>query len=241
MSAEGVSALAGSLRAHFAYLSENWRKCLEAPLAADSTSALVDFVDGRLAAGATVYPRQPLAALQACEPADVRVVVLGQDPYHGPGQAHGFAFSVPEGVRPPPSLRNIFLELARDCSCPARRSGCLLGWSQQGVLLLNSVLTVEAGRPGSHAGHGWEPLTDAVVSVLAGLPAAKVFLLWGAQAQAKRERIEAGRAPHLVLCANHPSPLSARRGPLPFLGCGHFSQTNEYLTSQGLAAIDWCR
>jgi len=232
--------LAESLHTHFAQLAASWRECLAAPLAAESTRALANYVDTRLAAGATVYPSQPLAALNACLPDAVRVVILGQDPYHGPGQAHGFAFSVPEGVRPPPSLRNIFLELARDCACPAKRSGFLLGWSRQGVLLLNSVLTVEAGAPGSHAGRGWEALTDAVVNVLAQLPTPKVFLLWGAQAQAKRERIELARAPHLVLCANHPSPLSARRPPQPFLGCGHFSKANAYLASQGLASINWC-
>jgi len=240
MSAEG-GALSGSLRAHLAALPWQWRQCLVTALAAETTRLLVEFVDGRIAAGATVYPPQPLAALQACLPADVRVVILGQDPYHGPGQAHGFAFSVPEGVRPPPSLRNIFLELSRDCACPPRRSGNLAAWCRQGVLLLNSVLTVEAGRPGSHAERGWEPLTDAVVAAVAALPAAKVFLLWGAQAQNKREQIAGTSAPHLVLTANHPSPLSARRPPQPFLGCGHFSQANRYLAIHGLAPIDWCR
>lgn len=241
MSPQAGRALSGSLRLHLDALPKQWRQCLATPLTAESTRSLVEFVDGRVAAGATVYPSEPLAALHACSPADVRVLILGQDPYHGPGQAHGFAFSVPEGVRPPPSLRNIFLELSRDCACPPRRSGSLLAWSRQGVLLLNSVLTVEAGRPGSHAERGWEPLTDAVVATVAALPAGKVFLLWGAQAQTKRAQIEAVSAPHLVLTANHPSPLSARRPPQPFLGCGHFSQANRYLTSQGFAPIDWCR
>lgn len=241
MSPQGAAGLRGSLRSHFAALPPEWRKCLAAPLASDSTRALVDFLDRRVAAGARVFPAQPLAALQACAPHEVRVIILGQDPYHGPGQAHGFAFSVPDGVRPPPSLRNIFLELARDCGCPVKRSGSLLQWSRQGVLLLNTVLTVESGQAGSHAGRGWEAFTDAVVDAVAALPAPKVFLLWGAQAQAKRERIDAIAAPHLVLSANHPSPLSARRPPLPFLGCGHFSQANRYLATQGLAPIDWCR
>jgi len=240
MSADG-GALSGSLRAHLDALPPPWRQCLAAPLAAETTRSLVQFIDGRVAAGATVYPPHPLAALQACAPGDVRVVILGQDPYHGPGQAHGFAFSVPDGVRPPPSLRNIFIELSRDCGCPLRRSGSLLAWSRQGVLLLNTVLTVEAGRPGSHAGRGWEPLTDAIVAVVAALPKAKVFLLWGAQAQSKREQIEAVSAPLLVLTANHPSPLSARRPPQPFLGCGHFSQANRYLAAQAVGPIDWCR
>jgi len=240
MSESAGNQLAGSLRAHLARLPVVWRECLAAQLAANTTRALIDFVDARLADGAVIYPSQPLAALQACTPRDVRVIILGQDPYHGPGQAHGFAFSVPEGVRPPPSLRNIFLELAHDCGCRQQRSGCLLAWSRQGVLLLNSVLTVEAGAPGSHASRGWEPLTDAIVVALASLAAPKVFLLWGAQAQAKRERIEAAIAPNLVLCANHPSPMSARRGPQSFLGCGHFSRANAYLVSQGSGPIDWC-
>jgi len=217
------TSLVGSLRSHFAGLPRSWQEPLAALLAADSTRALADFVDARLAAGCVVFPPRPLAALQSCAPHDVRIVILGQDPYHGPGQAHGFAFSVADGVRPPPSLRNIFLELARDCACPPRRTGSLLEWSRQGVLLLNSVLTVEQGRPGSHAGHGWETLTDAIVDIVARLPTPKVFLLWGAQAQAKGDPIEAVAAAHLVLRANHPSPLSARRPPLPFLGCGHFS------------------
>jgi len=234
-------AFSGSLRRHLDALPQQWQQSLAVPLAADTTRSLVEFIDGRVADGATIYPPHPLAALQACSPADVRVLILGQDPYHGPGQAHGFAFSVPEGVRPPPSLRNIFLELARDCGCAPRRSGSLLGWGRQGVLLLNSVLTVEAGQPGCHAGRGWEPLTDAIVAVVASLPTAKVFLLWGAQAQSKREQIDALSAPHLVLTASHPSPLSARRLPQPFLGCGHFSQANRYLASYGLAPIDWCR
>jgi len=235
------ASLAGTLRWHFAGLPRIWQEPLALPLAADTTRALADFVDARLAAGCAVFPPQPLAALQACAPQDVRVVILGQDPYHGPGQANGLAFSVADGVRPPPSLRNIFLELARDCACTAKRSGNLLDWSRQGVLLLNSVLTVEQGRPGSHAGRGWESLTDAIVDTVASLSTPKVFLLWGAQAQAKGGRIQAAGAGHLVLSANHPSPLSARRPPVPFLGCGHFSQANRYLLAQGLAPIDWCR
>jgi uracil-DNA glycosylase len=232
--------LAGSLRSHFASLPEAWQEHLAAPLAADATRVLVDFVDARVATGCAVFPSQPLAALQACAPQDVRVVVLGQDPYHGAGQAHGFAFSVPDGVRPPPSLRNIFIELGRDCGCASPRSGSLLAWSRLGVLLLNTVLTVEQGRPGSHAGCGWEFVTDAIIDAIAAMPTPKVFLLWGAQAQSKRARIQATAAPNLVLCANHPSPLSARRPPVPFLGCAHFSQANRYLLAQGLAPVNWC-
>ena len=235
-----TARLAGSLRSHFASLPEAWQERLATPLAADATRALVDFVDARVATGCAVFPSQPLAALQACAPQDVRVVVLGQDPYHGAGQAHGFAFSVPDGVRPPPSLRNIFIELGRDCGCPSLRSGSLLAWSRLGVLLLNTVLTVEQGRPGSHAGRGWEFVTDAIIDAIAAMPTPKVFLLWGAQAQSKRARIQAAAAPNLVLCANHPSPLSARRPPVPFLGCAHFSQANRYLVAQGLAPVNWC-
>ena len=240
MGVEGT-CLTGTLRAHLAALSPAWRASLASILAAGSTQALIDYVDGRVAAGQVVFPPQPLAALQGCAPQDVRVVILGQDPYHGAGQAHGYAFSVPDGVRPPPSLRNIFLELARDCHCPPPPSGALLGWSRQGVLLLNTVLTVEEGRAGSHAGRGWESFTDAVIDAIASLPGAKVFLLWGAQAQAKRDRIQAVGAAQLVLCANHPSPLSARRPPVPFLGCTHFSQANRYLSANGREPIDWCK
>jgi uracil-DNA glycosylase len=232
--------LTDSLRSHFARLTPQWREPLASVLAASSTEALVEFVDGRVAAGHVVLPAQPLAALQSCAPQDIRVVILGQDPYHRAGQAHGYAFSVPEGVRPPPSLRNIFLELARDCRCSPASSGNLLKWSRQGVLLLNTVLTVEEGLAGSHARRGWEPLTDAIIDTVASEPTAKVFLLWGAQAQAKRDRIQAASAPQFVLSANHPSPLSARRPPVPFLGCAHFSQANRYLLDNGLEPIDWC-
>jgi uracil-DNA glycosylase len=235
--------LTASLGTHFAALPPAWRGPLATVLASDSTRALIELVDAQIAAGQVVFPPQPLAALQSCVPQDVRVVVLGQDPYHGPGQAHGYAFSVPEGARVPPSLRNIFLELARDghCAAPAPRSGSLLGWSRQGVLLLNTVLTVAAGQPGSHARRGWEPFTDAVIDLLARAPDAPVFLLWGAQAQAKRERIRAAGPQALVLEANHPSPLSARRPPVPFLGCAHFSQANRYLLARGREPVDWCR
>lgn len=236
-----ATRLAGSLREHLATLAPAWRAALAPVLQAASTQALIEFVDCRVAAGQAVFPPQPLAALRSGAPQDIRVVILGQDPYHALGQAHGYAFSVPDGVRPPPSLRNIFLELARDCGCGQPPSGNLLGWSRQGVLLLNTALTVEEKRPGSHARQGWEPVTDALIDAIAAEPAAKVFLLWGAQAQAKRDRILAAGTRQLVLCANHPSPLSARRPPRPFLGCGHFSQANRYLVAKGRAPIDWCR
>jgi uracil-DNA glycosylase len=240
-SAGAPGVLSGGLRRHFERLRPEWRAALSPVLASAAVDALIRYVDGRVAAGHRVYPPQPLAALQDCAPAAVRAVVLGQDPYHGAGQAHGYAFSVPEGVPLPPSLRNIFAERERDCGCPRASAGGLLGWSRQGVLLLNTVLTVEEGRPGSHAGHGWEAVTDAVIDALTAQAGAKAFLLWGAQAQAKGQRIAAAGAHALVLCANHPSPLSARRGPAPFLGCGHFSAANRYLAQNGRDPIDWCR
>jgi uracil-DNA glycosylase len=191
-------------------------------------------------AGTPTYPSEPLRALQLTPFEEVRVVILGQDPYHGPGQAHGLAFSVPHGVALPPSLRNIFKELQRDCGCREQYSGNLESWARQGVLLLNAVLTVESGRPASHARRGWEQLTDALIAALARDPVPKVFLLWGAHAQAKEALIAQAGGPHLVLLANHPSPLSARRPPVPFLGCGHFSAANRFLRSQGRGEIEWC-
>jgi uracil-DNA glycosylase len=164
----------------------------------------------------------------------VRVVILGQDPYHGPGQAHGLCFSVRAGVRVPPSLENIFREIERDLGIARPRHGCLAAWADRGVLLLNSVLTVEEGRAGSHQGKGWEGFTDAAIGALNRERAGLVFLLWGAYAQRKGALIDSQR--HLVLKSVHPSPLSAHRG---FIGCGHFSATNRYLQSRGEAPMDW--
>lgn len=231
--------LVGPLAAQFDALPSDWRGRLSTFIAAPACVSLCAYVDERVAVGAAVFPPRPLHALEVTPFADVRVVVLGQDPYHGAGQAHGLAFSVPDGVRPPPSLRNIFLELKGDLGCTLPRSGNLERWARQGVLLLNAVLTVEEGRPGAHAGHGWEAFTDLVIDALAQDALPKVFLLWGAQAQAKQARIESG-AGHLVLTANHPSPLSARRPPQPFLGCRHFSRANAFLAGRGRGGIDWC-
>jgi uracil-DNA glycosylase len=164
----------------------------------------------------------------------VKVVVLGQDPYHGPNQAHGLCFSVPPGVDVPPSLNNIFAEIENDVHIPRPGHGCLLPWARQGVLLLNAVLTVERARAGSHRGKGWEGFTDAVVDHLNREREGLVFLLWGSPAQAKGKLIDTRR--HLVLKAPHPSPLSAYRG---FFGCRHFSRTNAYLREQGKTEIDW--
>ncbi len=176
-------------------------------------------------------------ALALTPPEDVRVVILGQDPYHGAGQAHGLSFSVKEGVRIPPSLVNIFKEQQRDLNLPIPRNGNLTRWAEQGVLLLNNVLTVEEGQAGSHQNMGWEAITDTVVAAVAAQPTPCVFLLWGSHAQKKAGRVaDLHKEHHLVLTAPHPSPLSAHRG---FLGCGHFSKTNAFLESHGSAPIDW--
>ena len=228
------------LAAHIEALSGDWRALAERFAGSPPGAALQAFLARRAAAGATIFPPRPLRALELTPLAGVRVVILGQDPYHGEGQAHGLAFSVPDGVRPPPSLRNVFLELRSDLGCAVPASGNLERWARQGVLLLNAVLTVEQGMPASHAGRGWEAFSDSLIDALAGDPRPKVFLLWGAHAQAKRQRIDAAGRAHAVLAANHPSPLSARRPPQPFLGCRHFSRANAFLVAQGRGAVDWC-
>ena len=194
-----------------------------------------------LAAGRTIYPPEPFKALGLTPLDRVRVVILGQDPYHGPGQAHGLAFSVTPGVRVPPSLRNIFKELQQSLGVPTPSNGSLVHWAQQGVLLLNTSLTVEAGQAASHARWGWDVLTDALVTAVAQSARPLVFMLWGAHAQAKKAMLEAvpGASRHLILQANHPSPLSALRPPVPFLGCGHFARANQFLVETGSTAITW--
>ena len=191
--------------------------------------------------GNPIYPPQPLRALSLTPLPAVRVVVLGQDPYHGPGQANGLAFSVASGARIPPSLRNIFKELTR-CGMPPRHDGCLDDWARQGVLLLNTALTVSRGQPGSHAKWGWAVLTDRLIQAIASQAGAVVFLLWGAHAQSKAAFIAANSPPHaqrLTLSSNHPSPLSANRVPTPFIGNHHFVMANQALTSWGQAPIAW--
>ena len=197
---------------------------------------LATYLRQRKAAGARVFPpgRQIFAAFDATPFEQVKVVVLGQDPYHGHGQAHGLSFSVMPGVPVPPSLLNIYKEIEADLGIPRPDHGCLLPWARQGVLLLNAVLTVEEGKAGSHQGRGWEGFTDHVVDVLNREGEGLVFLLWGSYAQQKGKVIDTRR--HRVLRAPHPSPLSAHRG---FLGCRHFSQANEYLGRRGLGTIDW--
>jgi len=218
----------------------DWAPLVQAWAASADGQALLQFVAQRQAAGAVIYPAQVLRALQLTPRAAVRVVILGQDPYHGAGQAEGLAFSVPAGTRPPPSLRNMLDEISRSLGVPHPPNGHLGGWARQGVLLLNTVLTVEDGQPAAHARRGWEALTDALIIATAADAGDKVYLLWGAHAQAKAPLIAAaGGGRHRVLMANHPSPLSARRPPLPFIGCGHFAALREFLTAQGSPAIDW--
>ena len=221
-------------------VAPGWRPVIDEFLASDAGHRLGAFVTARLAAGATVFPPRPFRALEETPPERVRAVVLGQDPYHGPGQAEGLAFSVAPGVALPPSLRNILRELA--CGePPPPASGSLLPWARQGVLLLNACLTVEERQPGSHAKQGWEQFTDALLGEVARRASPCAYLLWGAHAQAKAGLIReaAGRngCDILLLQANHPSPLSARRPPVPFLGCGHFAQARAWLAERGVADL----
>ena len=231
------------MAAQFRALAPEWRSAAARFLDGAGFERLCRYVDGRIGAGATIYPPNPLAALEAARPSEIRVVIVGQDPYHGPGQAHGLAFSVPAETRVPPSLRNILQEASRDCGCTGAAEHCLARWANQGVLLLNRVLTVEQGRPASHARCGWEEFTVELIEAVAREAEPKAFLLWGTHAQALEPAIRsAGPAHlHLVLTANHPSPLSARRPPLPFVGCSHFSAANAYLRSRGRGGINWCR
>lgn len=217
-------------------LEPSWKARVGDYLRQDGMQALAGFLRQRRAGGARIHPppARIFAAFDATPFEAVKVVILGQDPYHGPGQAHGLSFSVPPGVAIPPSLANIFVELQRDLGVTRPDHGCLLPWARQGVLLLNAVLTVEEGRAGSHQGRGWEAFTDAVVEGLNREREGLVFLLWGSYAQRKGQIIDARR--HRVLRAPHPSPLSAHRG---FIGCGHFSAANHYLERRGVAAIDW--
>ena len=217
-------------------LEASWRARVGDYLSRPDMERLSEFLRAELRAGKTIYPppRRIFAALDATPFDEVKVVILGQDPYHGPGQAHGLCFSVLPGVAPPPSLLNIFAEIQRDLGIPRPDHGCLLPWARQGVLLLNAVLTVERGQAGSHQGKGWEGFTDAIVDHLNREREGLIFLLWGSPAQAKGRLVDTRR--HRVLKAPHPSPLSAHRG---FIGCGHFSSTNQWLMEHGQAQIDW--
>lgn len=221
-------------------LHAGWRAALDTGPARQAMERLDDFIARRLQEGATIYPARVFRALEELAPEDVRVVILGQDPYHGPGQAQGLAFSVPDALPAPPSLRNIFNELAQEYpDQPRRRHNDLSDWSRQGVLLLNTSLTVEQGAAGSHARKGWEIITDALIDAVARAPQPKVFMLWGNHAQSKQPAIEAAGTTCRIFRANHPSPLSALRPPRPFIGCGHFSQANDWLAAHGQPAINW--
>jgi uracil-DNA glycosylase len=220
-------------------LPPSWRAALEPALATPEARKLGGFLKTEEAAGKAIYPPRGarLAALALTPLDQVKAVILGQDPYHGAGQAHGLCFSVAPGVKVPPSLTNIYKELASDLGLAPPGHGNLEAWARQGVLLLNTALTVEAGRAGSHQNLGWEAITDAAVAAVAAKPEPCVFLLWGNHARAKASRVPGlGTGPHLVLTAPHPSPFSAHSG---FLGCRHFSQANAFLEANGRGAIDW--
>jgi uracil-DNA glycosylase len=217
-------------------IEPSWKAQLADAFATDQMRALGQFLRNEKAAGKIIYPPgAEIFAAFALTPFDkVKVIILGQDPYHGPGQAHGLSFSVRHGVTPPPSLQNIYKELATDLGLPYPGHGNLERWARQGVLLLNASLTVEAGRAGAHAGKGWEPFTDTVIARLNAVRDHLVFILWGRKAQQKGAMIDRHR--HYVIESAHPSPLSAHNG---FLGSAPFSRTNRYLESHGMTPIDW--
>jgi uracil-DNA glycosylase len=217
-------------------LEPSWKERIGDYLDRPEMRALSVFLREEKARGKTIYPPGPdIFNAFAHTPFDkVRVVVLGQDPYHGPGQAHGLSFSVRPGVRVPPSLQNMFKEIEDCLGIPRPDHGCLTPWADRGVLLLNAVLTVEAGQAGSHQGKGWEGFTDAAIDALNREREGLVFMLWGSHAQKKGQLIDGRR--HKILRSVHPSPLSAHRG---FMGCGHFAQANAYLESRGEPPIDW--
>lgn len=216
-------------------LESSWKKVLAEELAKPYFVDLSNKVNEAYLSG-VVFPAPKLIfnALELCPFNDVRVVIIGQDPYHGVGQAHGLSFSVPDGVKIPPSLKNIYKEIASDLKTPIPTSGNLEQWTKQGVLLLNATLTVHSGQPGSHQGLGWETFTDAIIKEISNQKEHVVFLLWGNYARAKKSLIDSSR--HLILEAPHPSPFSAYTG---FFGCKHFSQTNAYLKKYGTSEISW--
>jgi uracil-DNA glycosylase len=217
-------------------LEPEWKNALAGEFAQPYMKELREFLKGEASAGKTVFPRGPdiFNAFTHTPLSKVKVVILGQDPYHGPGQAHGLSFSVRDGVRPPPSLKNIYKELHSDLGLPISSTGNLTPWADQGVLLLNTVLTVEEAQAGSHRKRGWEKFTDRVISVLSEREDPVVFILWGAFAQSKEDMIR--QPPHAVIKSAHPSPLSAHSG---FWGTKPFSKTNALLNAWGKAPIDW--
>lgn len=226
-------------------VAPDWRPLADRFFASEVARGLAGFIADRLDAGATIYPPEPLRALALTPLGEVRVVIIGQDPYHGQGQAEGLAFSVAPGNKLPPSLRNIHKELARDpgveLSASGAGEGSLASWARQGVLLLNSCLTVEDGRPASHSNQGWAALADQIIKEVLAPGRPVVFMLWGAHAQrmGMQAGLEGAVDSCLVLQANHPSPLSALRPPQPFLGCGHFSLANTFLRGKGCQPIRW--
>ncbi len=221
-------------------IPESWRSALRSACETPAMRELDRWLRTEEAAGTAIYPSRAnrFRALALTPPDQVRVVVLGQDPYHGPGQAHGLAFSVPRGQRIPPSLRNIHVEMASDIGRPVPDHGDLTHWARQGVLLVNTALSVEAGKAASHAKRGWRALTDAIVQTVADRAEPSVFILWGNHAQGVAERITGldETARHLVLRSAHPSPLSARKG---FFGSRPFSRANAFLAAHGRGAVDW--
>lgn len=217
-------------------ICSSWASQLEDQFGQPYMLQLQNFLKAEKDAGKSIYPPEPqiFNALNATSFQDVKVVVLGQDPYHGPGQAHGLSFSVPPGIKIPPSLRNIYKELERDLGLAIPAHGCLQSWAEQGVLLLNATLTVEQANAGSHQKKGWEAFTDAIIQRLSDQREGLVFMLWGSYAHKKGKVIDPVK--HCILRSTHPSPLSAYRG---FLGCSHFSQANTYLKRTGQNPIDW--
>ena len=216
-------------------IEKSWQEVLQPEFDKPYFENLVGFVKQEYASR-TIFPPagQIFSAFNTCPFSDVKVVILGQDPYHGPGQAHGLCFSVNDGIPFPPSLQNIFKEITSDLGIPAPKTGNLTRWAEQGVLLLNATLTVRASQAGSHQGKGWEEFTDAVIKTISEKAENVVFILWGSYAIKKKALINASK--HCILTAPHPSPLSSYRG---FFGCKHFSKTNTYLTSKGKTPIEW--
>jgi uracil-DNA glycosylase len=238
-SAVARPGLTRSLATCFEDIGAAWADVIAPFVRSQKGQALIDAVDARVQHGAVVYPPKPFLALSCLAPERVRVVILGQDPYHGPNQALGRAFGVARDQRCPPSLRNILREVEADLGRPARCAQDLAGWESQGVLLLNTAFTVEDSQPMSHAALGWDDLSDAILAHVAQRQKGLVVMLWGAAAQRKSFHFEANS--HLVLKANHPSPLSANRPPTPFRGCQHFSQANTHIASLAFAnePIEW--
>ena len=216
-------------------IEKSWKEVLQTEFNKPYFENLVGFVKQEYASH-TIFPPagQIFNAFNTCPFNNVKVVILGQDPYHGPRQAHGLCFSVNDGIQFPPSLQNIFKEINSDLGIPMPKSGNLTRWAEQGVLLLNATLTVRASQAGSHQGRGWEEFTDAVIKIISEKAENVVFILWGSYAIKKKALIDASK--HCILTAPHPSPLSSYRG---FFGCKHFSQTNTYLTSKGKTPIEW--